>query len=100
MNLLFWIAALLILQQSPASQAPPKTVTPQSYPREVVMTGQGRFVDECSFCHGRDAAGSDTGPDLTRSLLVAQDVKGDQIAPVVRQGRVDKGMPAFDLSDA
>lgn len=100
MNLLFWIAALLFMQQSPASQAPPKTVTPQSYPREVVITGQGRFVDECSLCHGRDAAGSDTGPDLTRSILVAQDLKGDKIIPVVRQGRVDKGMPAFDLSDA
>ncbi|HEY2379710.1 MAG TPA: c-type cytochrome [Terriglobia bacterium] len=100
MNLLFWIAALLIMQQSPASQAPPKTVTPQSYPREAVLTGQARFVEGCSFCHGQDAAGSDTGPDLTRSILVAQDLKGDKIIPVVRQGRVDKGMPAFDLSDA
>ncbi|HLH31983.1 MAG TPA: c-type cytochrome [Terriglobia bacterium] len=100
MHLLLWITALLILQQSPASQAPPKTVTPQSYPRELVLTGQARFVDECSFCHGRDAAGSDMGPDLTRSILVAQDVRGDKIAPVVRAGRVDKGMPAFDLNDA
>lgn len=100
MTLLFWITTLLIMQQSPASQAPPKTVTPQSYPQEVVLTGQGRFVDECSLCHGRDAAGSDSGPDLTRSILVAQDLKGDKIIPVVRQGRVDKGMPAFDLSDA
>jgi len=100
MNLLLWIAALLVMQQSPASQAPPRTVTPQSYPREIVLTGQMRFVDECSFCHGRDAAGSETGPDLTRSILVAQDLKGDKIGPLVHEGRVDRGMPAFDLSEA
>ena len=100
MNLLLWIAALFIMQQSPASQAPPRTVTPQSYPREIVVTGQSRFVDECSFCHGRDAAGSETGPDLTQSDLVAQDRDGDKIGPVVRNGRVEKGMPAIRLSDA
>jgi len=100
MNLLLWIAALFVMQQSPASQAPPRTVTPQSYPREIVVTGQSRFVDECSFCHGRDAGGSETGPDLTRSILVAQDLKGDKIGPLVHEGRVDRGMPAFDLSEA
>lgn len=100
MNLFLWLAVLLISQQSPASQPPPKTVTPQSYPREMIVTGQGRFADECSFCHGRDAAGSDTGPDLTRSKLVAEDFQGDKIQPLVRAGRAEKGMPAFDLSDA
>ncbi len=40
------------------------------------------------------------GPDLTRSGLVAQDSRGDKIGPLVRAGRVNKGMPAFDLSDA
>ncbi len=40
------------------------------------------------------------GPDLTRSGLVAQDSHGDKIGPLVRAGRVDKGMPAFDVSDA
>ena len=100
MNLLLLAAALFIMQQSPASQTPPRTVTPQSYPSEIVLTGQSRFVDECSFCHGRDAAGSETGPDLTRSILVAQDLKGDKIGPLVHEGRVDKGMPAFELSAA
>ena len=40
------------------------------------------------------------GPDLTRSVLVAQDSHGDKIGPLVRAGRVNKGMPAFDVSDA
>ena len=36
----------------------------------------------------------------TRSALVAADVRGDKIGPAVRNGRVDKGMPAFTLGDA
>jgi cytochrome c oxidase cbb3-type subunit III len=65
-----------------------------------VQAGQLRFASECGFCHGRDAAGGETGSDLTRSMLVAEDVRGDKIGPVVRNGRIDKGMPAFRLSDA
>lgn len=86
--------------RSPASLQPPQTVTPQSYPREQVEAGQAHFRSQCGFCHGRDAAGGETGPDLTRSTLVAEDSRGDKIAPLVRAGRTDRGMPAFDLSEA
>ena len=80
-------------QGSPASQKPPQTVTPQTYPPDLVQRGQGLFASNCGFCHGRDAMGGETGPDLTRSALVAEDVRGDKITPVVRTGRIDKGMP-------
>src|SRR5262245_53959466 len=83
-----------------ASQAPPPDVRPQSYPPEQVQAGQPLFAARCGFCHGRDAAGGETGPDLTRSTLVAEDLRGDKIGPLLRSGRTDKGMPAFDLSDA
>jgi cytochrome c oxidase cbb3-type subunit III len=86
--------------QSPASQPAPKTVTPQMYPIEQIQAGELRFTAECGFCHGRDAAGGETGPDLTRSTLVADDMRGDKIVPMVRAGRPDKGMPAFNLSNA
>jgi cytochrome c oxidase cbb3-type subunit III len=65
----------------------------------LVEQGQSRFVQDCAFCHGRDAGGGETGPDLTRSKLVADDVNGDKIGPVVRNGRPDKGMPRFTVSD-
>jgi cytochrome c oxidase cbb3-type subunit 3 len=81
-----------------ASQQPPPTVTPQSYPPEQVQAGQPLFSAQCGFCHGRDAAGGETGPDLTRSVLVAEDVRGDKLTPVIRGGRVDKGMPGFNLA--
>ncbi len=87
-------------QQSPASQRPPQTVTPQTYAPELVQRGQPLFASTCGFCHGRDAMGGETGPDLTRSTLVAEDVRGDKIIPVVRNGRVDKGMPPQNLPDA
>jgi cytochrome c oxidase cbb3-type subunit 3 len=60
--------------------------------------GATLFLQNCSFCHGRDAGGGETGPDLTRSKLVSKDVAGSKIAEVVREGRPDKGMPPFNFS--
>jgi cytochrome c oxidase cbb3-type subunit 3 len=87
-------------QGSPASQKPPATVTPQAYPPEAVQQGQVLFASFCGFCHGRDAMGGETGPDLTRSPLVAEDVRGDKIIPLVHTGRAEKGMPPQNLPDA
>jgi cytochrome c oxidase cbb3-type subunit III len=86
--------------QSPASQRPPATTVPQSYSAGQIRAGESRFVSECGFCHGRDAQGGESGPDLTRSSLVAEDVRGDKIGPVILSGRADKGMPAFALAAA
>ncbi len=67
-----------------------------------LAAGGALFQQNCAFCHGRDAGGGETGPDLTRSKLVAADVGGDKIAVVVRNGRQqsEKKMPAFKFSDA
>src|SRR6185312_11276571 len=56
------------------------------------------FQQNCAFCHGRDAQGGEIGPDLTRSKLVLSDVNGDKISEVVRNGRPEKKMPAFNFS--
>lgn len=72
----------------------------QPLPKELVQHGNDYFQQNCAFCHGRDAGGGETGPDLTRSKIVASDVAGNQIGAVVRGGRVDKGMPAFNITDA
>lgn len=71
----------------------------QTYPVELVQKGSALFRQNCSFCHGRDAGGGESGPDLTRSKLVTADINGNRITPVVRNGRPDKGMPHFELSD-
>jgi cytochrome c oxidase cbb3-type subunit 3 len=85
--------------QSPSAAKPAAPVVPKSYPQTQVQAGRDIFRQDCSFCHGRDAGGGETGPDLTRSKLVTQDVDGDKIGPVVRSGRPDKGMPPFDRSE-
>jgi cytochrome c oxidase cbb3-type subunit 3 len=79
---------------------PPATATPQTYSPEQVRAGQPIFAAQCGFCHGRDAMGGETGPDLTRAASVAADVRGDTLGPLVRSGRTDKGMPAFSLGEA
>jgi len=84
--------------QSPAALPRPKAAAPQSYPAEEIKVGEQRFGAQCGFCHGRDAAGGESGPDLTRSELVAQDMRGDKIGPLLRAGRPDAGMPSFSLS--
>jgi len=81
--------------QSPASKARPKSAAPQRYPADQIREGEVRFGSQCGFCHGKDAAGGETGPDLTRADLVAQDSQGDKLVPVIRAGRPNSGMPAF-----
>jgi cytochrome c oxidase cbb3-type subunit III len=63
------------------------------------MAGKAIFGQNCGFCHGPDGRGA-SGPDLIRSTLVNHDNRGDLIGPVIRNGRPDKGMPAFQLADA
>lgn len=75
-------AASIALSQTPAERGAPL------------------FVQQCAFCHGRDAGGGENGPDLTRSKLVASDVNGDKVSPVIREGRPEKGMPRFTVSDS
>src|SRR5258708_21875046 len=74
--------------------------TPVTYPAAQITAGAPLFVAYCGFCHGRDAMGGETGPDLTRSTLVAADVKGDKIKPLVHNGRPDKGMPPLNISES
>jgi mono/diheme cytochrome c family protein len=65
----------------------------------LAEAGRHLFQRNCAFCHGRDAAGGETGPDLTRSKLVLADVNGNQISDVIRNGRPGTKMPAFRLSN-
>jgi len=68
--------------------------------KALVEKGGPLFLQQCGFCHGRDAGGGEDGPDLTRSKLVEGDKAGDKIAPVIREGRPEKGMPRFTVSDS
>ena len=57
------------------------------------------FATYCAGCHGKAAKGGPGAPDLIRSVLVLDDEKGILIAPVIRDGRADKGMPKLPLTE-
>jgi cytochrome c oxidase cbb3-type subunit 3 len=82
-----------------AASKPQSAADAKKYPAALVQQGGSLFRQDCAFCHGRDATGGESGPDLTRSRLVAADLNGEKIGPVVRNGRPEKGMPPFDRSD-
>ncbi len=90
--ILLLVTPLLLFAQDPDS-APSIPTVPAS-----VSAGKAQFQQTCGFCHGRDGRGAN-GPDLIRSSLVSHDVNGNLIGPVVHNGRPEKGMPAFQLSD-
>jgi mono/diheme cytochrome c family protein len=65
-----------------------------------VERGAKLFASNCAGCHGTAARGGAGAPDLVRSILVLDDEKGILIAPVIRKGRPDLGMPKSVLPDA
>jgi alcohol dehydrogenase (cytochrome c) len=100
MPLLIVVAAAALLGVTVAAQSPTPAAKPPVYSAKDIADGRPLFEANCGFCHGRDMLGGNTGPDLTRSALVQQDVKGDKIKPLVKDGRPDKGMPPINLTDA
>jgi mono/diheme cytochrome c family protein len=61
--------------------------------------GAKLFTANCGGCHGNTGRGGPGAPDLIRSVLVLDDEKGILIAPVLRDGRPDVGMPKTGLSE-
>ena len=56
--------------------------------------GAPLFVKNCAFCHGQSARGA-TGPSLITSDLVLADDHGEHLAPFIKKGSPEKGMPGF-----
>jgi cytochrome c oxidase cbb3-type subunit III len=82
-----------------ASSGQAASGTAPAHSPDLSEMGGVLFQQNCAFCHGREADGGETGPDLTRSKLVNADVGGDKIGEVVRNGRPEKNMPRFDFSN-
>ncbi len=88
----------------PKSNSEPGSITAKAIAQSkqdpaAVERGGKAFAQNCAGCHGRAANGGPGAPDLVRSLLVLDDEKGILIAPVVRNGRPDKGMPKLNLTE-
>jgi mono/diheme cytochrome c family protein len=65
----------------------------------AIERGRALYSVNCTFCHGADTRGGDGGPSLLRAAIVLDDQNGELIAPVVKNGRTDRGMPKFDFTD-
>lgn len=90
------LAAVLGVVMASGQTPPPKKVENAPPPPSAdAERGKTLFGRDCAFCHGRDAGGGETGPDLTRSRLVRRDGTGERVRAVVQGGRPDKGMPPF-----
>lgn len=65
-----------------------------SMKNKSAQQGKAKFLQSCAMCHGAEAMGG-MGPNLIQSSLTRHDENGNLIAPVIQEGRMDKGMPAF-----
>jgi cytochrome c oxidase cbb3-type subunit 3 len=83
--------------QAPAAMRRLRRTPTSGLDQASVERGKTVFEAQCSFCHGVNAKGGDSGPDLIRSVTVLDDEKGDKIGPVILNGRPGKGMPKFPL---
>jgi hypothetical protein len=94
-----WWAFAVSAAQTPTQSAPAsKPVKKTGAPSQILPAGSGRERElalpaRLLLLSWPRRGGGESGPDLTRSKLVAEDVDGDKIGDVVRNGRPDKGMP-------
>ena len=96
------VSAVLAVRAQPPAQSPIVITRPQnSYPERpagdpaAIERGRALYSVNCAFCHGADTRGGDSGPSLLRSGIVLDDRNGELIAPIVQNGRADRGMPKF-----
>jgi cytochrome c oxidase cbb3-type subunit 3 len=108
--LLFLAPSMYLLSQEPAvSGAGTRATNDKSVTAAAVAgskedpaafeRGAALYTTNCAGCHGTTARGGPGAPDLVRSLLVLDDEKGILIAPVLRNGRPDLGMPKPGLTE-
>jgi mono/diheme cytochrome c family protein len=94
-------AAPWLCAQEPTTTStnPAAAITGSKEDPAAVERGRKVFGTYCAGCHGVAAKGGPGAPDLVRSLLVLDDEKGILIAPVIRDGRPDKGMPKLNVTE-
>ena len=98
---IFSSAFCLLGQEPPAvnSGVSAAAITGSGQDPAAFERGGKAFATYCAGCHGVAGKGGPGAPDLIRSVLVLDDEKGILIAPVLREGRPDKGMPKLPLTE-
>src|SRR5215471_17428475 len=86
--------AVKVYGQGGAAAYPPR---PPADPAAVAR-GKALYNVNCAFCHGEDARGGDSGPNLIRGSVLLNDHDGELLAPVLQTGRLAEGMPKFEFT--
>jgi mono/diheme cytochrome c family protein len=88
--------------QTPAPQ-PRQGVGPADRPIvDAAAADRGRHVwaTECITCHGAQARGTETGPNLIRSMVVLRDRYGSELGPFLKKGHpMQSGAPSASLTE-
>jgi len=92
-----WLLGLSVFLASLAPAYLPAQETPDA---EAIERGRQVYSANCTFCHGMQNAGGGVGPNLFRSKLVTPRTDSEAIAAVLKDGRPNRGMPAFPSLDA
>src|SRR5437867_13130544 len=85
-------AATMTASQAAAQRAPDYPERPPAAPEQVAR-GQQLFKSNCSFCHGSDGRGGETGPKLVRGQVVLADQHGEITGPDVQKRTPCRAMP-------
>jgi len=102
-------AALLLSAISLYAQEPPASASGRGIAAAIAGAkedpaafdrGAKLYGVHCAGCHGATGRGNAGAPDLIRSLVVLGDEKGILIAPILRNGLPDQGMPKPTLTEA
>jgi mono/diheme cytochrome c family protein len=90
-----------VLAQSPSQPRP--GVGPADRPvvnAEAADRGRHVWAVECITCHGAQARGTDSGPNLIRSAVVLKDRYGSELGPYLKKGHpLQSGKPGASLTD-
>jgi cytochrome c oxidase cbb3-type subunit 3 len=86
---------LLLLAQG-AGPADKQVVDPAAADR-----GKTIYIAECITCHGAKARGTETGPDLVRSVALLHDRLGSDLGPILLKGHpTQSGTPSTKFTQA
>ena len=86
------ICGVLLAQAGPLAR--------QKVDPAAAQRGRGVYSQRCAECHGAQAKGTDTGPDLMRSPLMMRDRLGSELGPALKRlpGH-DSGLSAEQVVD-
>jgi alcohol dehydrogenase (cytochrome c) len=65
------------------------------FTQTTTPSGAATFENRCSLCHGGDGSGGGRAPSLLGFVRYHTD---QEIVTLLHDGRMDRGMPSFDLS--